>query len=112
MWSLLHREHITQCPPAEPVHPALHQLSKDRGRGLGVPQRGVRRIDREAQHLHHPRQTRRLTRRQIKHQPGQGRSVEHRILQRLWKPATDQIRVERVVRVLDERGTSANARKA
>lgn len=56
----------------------------------------------EAQLLHQPGQPGSLTLGQLKHQPGQRRRVDDRMLEWALKSATDQPRIERVVAVLDE----------
>jgi hypothetical protein len=56
----------------------------------------------EAKLLHQPSQPGGLTLGEVEHQPGQGRGVDDRMLERAFKPATNEPAVESVVAVLDE----------
>jgi len=62
----------------------------------------VSRGDVEAELLHQPREARRLTLGQIEDEPGQGRGVDDRMLERAFQPTPYQPGVERVVAVLHE----------
>jgi hypothetical protein len=61
--------------------------------------------------LDHPRQARRLTSGQLEHQPGERRGVDHRVLERRGQAAAHEIRVERVVAVLDEHRSPREAQE-
>jgi hypothetical protein len=59
----------------------------------------------EAQQLDETRQARRLTLREVQHQPRERRSVDDRVLKRALQPAADKPCVERIVAVLDQDST-------
>jgi hypothetical protein len=56
----------------------------------------------EAQLLHEPSQPGGLALGEVENEPGQGRGVDDRMLERAFKPATHEPAVESVVAVLDE----------
>jgi hypothetical protein len=58
----------------------------------------------ETEHLDKPGQAGRLALGELEDEPGQGRGVDDRVLERTLQPSTDEPRVERVMAVLDEHG--------
>jgi hypothetical protein len=65
----------------------------------------VRRRDIEGELLDQPRQSRRLSLGKLKHQAGQRRRVDDRVLEWALQAPADEPRVESVVAVLDQDGT-------
>ncbi|MDQ6879025.1 MAG: hypothetical protein M3082_15330 [Candidatus Dormibacteraeota bacterium] len=93
------------------LHRSTDQGAKHHGRRTRVVQGGVGGRHVEAQLLNQPRKPRGLPLGEIEHQPGQGRGVDDRMLERALEPPTDEPRVESVVAVLDENGTLCEAQE-
>jgi hypothetical protein len=72
----------------------------------------VCRRDVEGKLLDQSRQSRRLSLGKFQHQPGQGRGVDDRVLERALQAPTYQPRVERVVAVLDEHRSMSKAQES
>jgi hypothetical protein len=72
--------------------------------GASVIQCGVGRRHIQAELLHQPSQTRRLSLGQLKDEPRESRGVDDRVLQRAFEPPTNEPAVEGVVAVLDQNG--------
>jgi hypothetical protein len=62
----------------------------------------MRRRHVKAEHLDELRESGCLALRELEHEPGQGRGVDDRMLERTFQASTDQPGVERVMAVLDE----------
>jgi hypothetical protein len=87
------------------------QGAKHHRRGARVVQGGVGRRHVKAELLHQPSEPRGLALGEVEHQPGQGRGVDDRVLERAFEPPTYQPRVEGVVAVLDENGALSEAQE-
>jgi len=62
--------------------------------------------------LDQPRESRSLSLGELQNKPGQGRSVDDRVLERALQAPADQPRVERVVTVLDEHRSMGKAQES
>jgi hypothetical protein len=88
-----------------------NQRSKDHRRGARIVEGGVSRRHVEAELLHQPCQTGGLALLKLEHEPGEGRGVDDRVLERAFEPPAHQPGVECVVAVLDENCAMGESKK-